>query len=101
MSLNMHPVFQLNYNKLYLGNIRLQTSQMRAVLTVLDVNVKVEGSFHKWIPATDAPDFNLKKHFDEGADYIHEHLQRGNVLVHCYAGISRSASIVMAYLIKY
>ena len=35
-------------------------------------------------------------------DLIHTQLEKGNVLIHCRAGISRSASIVLAYLvIKY
>ncbi|CAK84805.1 unnamed protein product (macronuclear) [Paramecium tetraurelia] len=41
------------------------------------------------------------RQFDEVADFIHNHLKNGNVLVHCYAGISRSASLLIAYLIKY
>lgn len=97
----MNCVFTLDRNKLFLGNIRSPTSQMRAVLSVIDAPVKHKDCFHKWIPAEDSDDFRLIRFFDEAADYIHDHLRKGNVLVHCYAGISRSASIVIAYLIKY
>lgn len=35
-------------------------------------------------------------------DFIHKHLQqKQNVLVHCRAGIQRSATVVLAYLITY
>ena len=35
-----------------------------------------------------------------GIDFIEKQAQRTNVLVHCLAGISRSATIMMAYLMK-
>jgi protein-tyrosine phosphatase len=40
------------------------------------------------------------KYFEESANYIEEVLSttNHNILVHCHMGISRSASIVIAYL---
>ena len=44
----------------------------------------------------------LHKHFDEASEFIHERIQQGKrVLVHCQAGVSRSATICMAYMIRY
>lgn len=44
----------------------------------------------------------LTMHLDGAVDFIHTHLMFGNrVLVHCQAGVSRSASICIAYLMKY
>lgn len=56
---------------------------------------------HRHIKAKDTKYEALWKHFDEAADFISEELGKGNVLVHCRMGVSRSASIVIAYLIKY
>jgi protein-tyrosine phosphatase len=39
---------------------------------------------------------NIRQYFDETYDFI----DRQPTVVHCYAGISRSASIVIAYLIR-
>ena len=40
------------------------------------------------------------KYFEESANYIEEVLKTkgNNILIHCHMGISRSASIVIAYL---
>ena len=51
------------------------------------------------IPAYDTITFDLSKYFKNAADFIDQALQSGGrVLVHCHAGISRSATIVACYL---
>ncbi|XP_061177534.1 dual specificity protein phosphatase 14-like isoform X2 [Saccostrea echinata] len=50
----------------------------------------------------DAPQARLSAYFDRCADKINQvHMRGGRTLVHCVAGVSRSATICMAYLIKY
>ncbi|XP_062499495.1 dual specificity protein phosphatase 14-like [Corticium candelabrum] len=54
------------------------------------------------IPVTDKPDSLLSSHFDTVSDKIEEaRLSGKNVLVHCRAGISRSSTLVLAYLMKH
>jgi protein-tyrosine phosphatase len=50
----------------------------------------------------DSYDQKIYDDLDSAVDLIHQNItQKKNVLVHCYAGKSRSGSIIVAYLIKY
>ncbi|XP_054716301.1 dual specificity protein phosphatase 3-like [Uloborus diversus] len=51
------------------------------------------------VPAFDNVVFRIHPYFEEAADFIDEALRSGGkVLVHCRAGISRSATLVCAFL---
>lgn len=53
------------------------------------------------IDILDSPSANIKVHLDRCADFIKScAMEGGKVLIHCYAGISRSTSAVMAHLIR-
>jgi atypical dual specificity phosphatase len=56
------------------------------------------GIAYKYVTINDAVTENITPHINGCLSFIKE--CDGNVLVHCTAGISRSASIVIAYLIK-
>ncbi|CAJ0946549.1 unnamed protein product [Ranitomeya imitator] len=55
------------------------------------------------VEAADLPSFDLSQFFYPAAEFIHMALNKSNnkVLVHCAMGRSRSASLVLAYLMIY
>ncbi|XP_032970176.1 dual specificity protein phosphatase 22 isoform X3 [Rhinolophus ferrumequinum] len=58
-----------------------------------------KGIKYLCIPAADSPSQNLTRHFKESIKFIHECRLRGEgCLVHCLAGVSRSVTLVTAYV---
>ena len=96
---------------LYVGSIQaadnleeLKKKNIRAVLCVA-ANVRIKYNekdvdSHKVIPAEDIETFDLGKYFNDGIGFIDENRQKTNVLIHCFAGVSRSGAMVIAYLMK-
>ena len=59
------------------------------------------GVDNMYIKLHDSPDANITQYFDKTYDFIDKHISKGeNVLVHCMAGVSRSATIVLNYIIR-
>lgn len=51
--------------------------------------------------AADTPDQNLTQYFSVCNDFIHAaRLRDGNVLIHCLAGMSRSVTVAVAYIMS-
>ncbi|OCT71244.1 dual specificity protein phosphatase 5 [Xenopus laevis] len=77
------------------------------ITALLNVSRKSSSDFcreqytYKWIPVEDNHTADISSHFQEAIDFI-DSVKRagGRVLVHCEAGISRSPTICMAYLMK-
>lgn len=57
---------------------------------------------YKRIDVLDLPSQNIRQYFDQATDFIEQALKNkeNNVLIHCSAGISRSPTLVLAYMIK-
>ncbi|XP_029696780.1 dual specificity protein phosphatase 3 isoform X1 [Takifugu rubripes] len=108
------------FPRIYVGNafvaqntMRLQKLGVTHVLNVAEgtsfmhVNTSEEfyagtGITYHGIRANDTEQFNLSAFFEEGADFIDRALAhnngKGKVYVHCREGYSRSATMVVAYL---
>ena len=54
-----------------------------------------------YVPAVDSERFDISFYFSDTCEFIMEERKRTNVLVHCMAGISRSVTLVMAYLMEW
>ncbi|XP_011406952.2 PREDICTED: dual specificity protein phosphatase 1B-like isoform X2 [Amphimedon queenslandica] len=54
------------------------------------------------ITAEDMESYDLSQHFDEVTDFIDKGKEEGaGVFVHCMAGVSRSVTVSVAFLMKY
>jgi predicted protein tyrosine phosphatase len=96
---------------IYIGDVdaakdlgTLHKLNIRAVLTVApDAGVsysKKDVDMHEVINADDEDHYNIAQHFDQSFDFINRARKRFNVLVHCMAGVSRSTTLVIAYLMR-
>ena len=77
---------------------------IRAILSVarsgrLD-HSKDDIPLYLYIPAQDYAEYELYRHFNQTFEFIDAARKQTNVLVHCMAGVSRSVTTVMAYLLK-
>lgn len=92
------------------------TSGERAVLPCVKQNLSLyfiapeyhhlDGKYHQfetmWIPARDKSAFNIERYFDLAVSFISTSmLESKSILVHCQSGISRSTTLVAAYLIHH
>ena len=94
---------------LYLGGIggakRFPALQEHGVTHVLNCSPMVP-CFHKdkltylHLEVFDETGEDIARHFPRANAFIAAGLEAGGVYVHCYAGASRSAALVMAYLIS-
>ncbi|XP_003223962.1 dual specificity protein phosphatase 19 [Anolis carolinensis] len=82
----------------------LDTMKKYRVTHVLNVAYGVENPFpedftYKSIPILDLPETDIISYFPECFEFIEEvKLKDGVVLVHCNAGVSRAATIVIGFL---
>ncbi|TKC38352.1 hypothetical protein EI555_015005 [Monodon monoceros] len=99
---SVHGLSQIT-SSLYISNgvaanneLMLSTNH---ITTVINVSAEVANTFFKdiqyvHVPVVDAPTSHLYDFFDPVADHIHSvDMKQGRTLLHCAAGVSRSAAL--------
>ncbi|KAE8748897.1 hypothetical protein FOCC_FOCC004302, partial [Frankliniella occidentalis] len=73
----------------------------RKVYNAVFVRVAPQDKHYLCVMASDTPDQNLQQYFSLCNDFIHgARLRGGNVLIHCLAGMSRSVTVAVAYIMS-
>ncbi|KAM3956614.1 dual specificity protein phosphatase MPK-4 [Aphomia sociella] len=98
---------------LYLGNLAcardyktLEKLQVTHILTIDVVPLPRTALDHinltfKYVKLADVPKEDLISHLPETNEFIRDAVSKGGtVLVHCYYGVSRSAAVVIAYIME-
>lgn len=81
---------------------RLKSSNVTHILTVANLAPAFPSDFvYKVVDVTDTEETHIGQHFEECINFIDEaRRQGGSILVHCLWGVSRSVTVVTAYLMK-
>lgn len=98
---------------LWVGGIEslqhLSEHNIGAVVTILQKDRVLEDAISEFVGTRphlrfymfDSQDEPIEKFFESSAKFIDRHIRAGrNVLVHCYAGISRSVTLCINYMTK-
>ncbi|KAH8372487.1 hypothetical protein KR093_011698, partial [Drosophila rubida] len=92
---------------LYVGNYRDSKDHQQLDKNKISHIIAIHDSPRRLLPdkhylcvmASDTPDQNLSQYFSVCNDFIHAaRLREGNVLIHCLAGMSRSVTVAVAYI---
>jgi hypothetical protein len=113
---NAHCVWEEGDAKIYLGPAHAAGVQARERLVQTCVGAIINCTqsipcHHRLdthtirycqVPVRDHAGADILTYLPEATAFIEEHVQQGtSVLVHCQMGVSRSATVVMAYLMRY
>ena len=82
-------------------NINDFTARGSTPVWIVDIADGEASSAKTAYSSTHEDDRDLDFYLDEVTDFIAHHICKGCILVHCGAGISRSAAVVIAYLCRY
>ncbi|KAM5221443.1 dual specificity protein phosphatase 21 [Ctenodactylus gundi] len=86
-----------NHLLLYSYNITSIVNASTEVRNSLFPNIK-----YVRVPVADVPSAHISDFFDAVSDHIHSvDIRQGKTLIHCIAGMSRSPTLCLAYLMKH
>lgn len=95
---------------LFLGNYLvandLEYLKVLGITHIINCSVEHPNYFsnnfnYLYLPLHDDTSENIFIYFNKSFEFIRDcHKKNGKVLVHCHAGVSRSSTIVIAYLMK-
>lgn len=100
----MKPIMIIN--NLYLGNVDtakdimlLQKHGIKAIINISAGAIHFPSEFiYLKVHLLDKSDSKITDHINTVINFINDNIQKGGVLVHCKAGMSRSPSFIFAYL---
>lgn len=114
MLINTDKVFDLGGSEIFIGDANsaldkqfLKHLNITHILNAAEREVFTGSSYYAGnkylgLKLTDLPNENIYKYLHLVADFIHSGLsEKGKIFVHCAMGISRSATCVVAYLVKH
>jgi len=119
-----HKIISINNNTLYLGNQstaggmpdkwnyskddydnicnNLKNLNVKSIVCCADnIEIFPNNFTYLQIPMRNHCDFSIKESVDKAYNFIVENIKNGSVFVHCNAGVTRSASTVIYFLMKY
>eukprot|EP01091_Cochliopodium_minus_P003982 TRINITY_DN1390_c0_g1_i1.p1 TRINITY_DN1390_c0_g1~~TRINITY_DN1390_c0_g1_i1.p1 ORF type:complete len:337 (-),score=86.86 TRINITY_DN1390_c0_g1_i1:56-1066(-) len=107
-----NQILQKDNSFLYLGGIENAKSKecidSLNIKNIVNVTSHYDNQFEETgikylrISIQDNTQQNIADHFEMSYNFIKESLEKKeNILIHCVAGVSRSASLVLAFLMKY
>ena len=95
--------------RLYVGNLKdsvdesqLNQNKITHIVSIHDKQkTKLPGRTYLCVEADDVDGYDITQHFQTCCQFIHDARveDSNNVLVHCESGVSRSVTIIIAYLL--
>ncbi len=100
----MNEISEIIPNRLYLTSLIGAKSiniDIDIIVSIMDFNPFINSKEYEYyyFYAADEEDFNISQYFDSFYKIMDENPKK-KVLVHCYGGVSRSATLIASYLIK-